>query len=315
MNASRRHLTGLVAAAALVVAASCSTGSSEEPSPPAESPSVAVPSLVEPESRTPGLYVLDLATGDIEPLAGVPEDAVALGAAVSPDGARIAFDAEIDGSRQVWAMDADGTGLERLTDDAFEAIEPAWSPDGRHLAYVGYAGGDTRAVVVLDLRSGDTELLTAEPADVFGIDWSPDGGSIVYQTPDGDGWKLRSIDVRSGEAVTLCCERKDSLASDADWSPDGAQIVFGYATPEDNFALQTITPAGKDVTQVPPADPTRYHGHPVYSPNGSQIAYQGAPGIWLLDLGTGEDTMLDPDLWGPTWLDENSLIVELPPDE
>ena len=90
--------------------------------------------------------------------------------------------------------------------------------------------------------------------------------------------------------------------------------MFGYATPEDNLALHTITPSGDDESPVPPADP-RYHGHPVFSPDGSKVAYQGAPGIWVLDLASGEDTMLDPELWGPVWLDDDTLIVAMPPPE
>jgi Tol biopolymer transport system component len=306
----------LLAAAALLLAGACSSGQSDRPDP-AETPppTPASTSTDEPAARAPGLYVLDLPTGSVQPLLGVPKDSTPLGAAVAPDGTRIAFDAEVDGSRQVWVMNADGTDLERVTDDALEAIEPAWSPDARRLAYVGFAGGETRAVVILDLRSGETERLTSERTDVFGVDWSPDGRSIVYQVPRDAGWQLRSVDLRSGDAVTLCCHREDSIASDADWSPDGELLVFGYATPQDNFALHTMTPSGEQDAPVPPVDPTRYHGHPVWSPDGSQIAYQGAPGIWLLDLGTGEDRMLDPDMWGPAWLDANTLIVEVPPEE
>lgn len=295
--------------AVLLTAASCSAG---DDAAPAASTSPAASPLETP-ARTAGLYVLELATGALEPLAGVPPESSALGAAVSPDGTRIAFDAEVDGQRQVWVMDPDGSDLERVT-DGIEAIAPTWSPDGRSLAYTGMATDGLRTIFVVELGSGETRPVTSERSDVFGPDWSPDGDSIAYQVQHGDGWRLRSVDVRSGKVVTLCCDRPDSLASDADWSPDGDLLVFGYATPEDNFALHTITPSGSDDAPVSPPDPTRYHGHPVWSPDGSQIAYQGAPGIWVLDLETQADRMLDPEMWSPAWLDHDTLIVELPPE-
>ena len=302
-----RWLTGV----GLLVAVSCSTTENASPAVSA-TPSVP-PSETATPTRAAGLYVLELATGAVEPLAGVPADSSPLGAAVSPDGTRIAFDAEVDGSRQVWVMNADGSDPEPVTDE-IEAVEPTWSPDGRHLAYTGIATDGLRTIFIVDLGSGETQRVTSERSDVFGADWSPDGDSIAYQVQHGDGWLLRSVDVRSGKALTLCCDRRDSMASDADWSPDGELLVFGYSTPEDNFALHTLTASGSDDTPVPPPDPTRYHGHPVWSPDGSRIAYQGAPGIWVLDLATRADRMLEPEMWGPAWLDDDTLIVEMPPE-
>ncbi len=151
-------LTRVLGTAALVVAAACSSGGGETPAATAPADSTP-PKFYAPSptpgapAREPGLYVLELATGGIDRLDGVDPEALALAPAVSPDGSRIAFDAEIDGSRQIWVMNADGTDLERVTDDS-EAIDPAWSPDGRRLAYVGFDGEATRGVVILDLRSG-----------------------------------------------------------------------------------------------------------------------------------------------------------------
>ena len=247
---------------ALLTALSCSAGGTDLPTVSAASPTS--PSVESP-ARTAGLYVLELATGAVAPLAGVPPDSSALGAAVSPDGTRIAFDAEVDGSRQVWVMNADGTDLERVTDgirgDRTDVVSGRATPR-LHRDRDGRTPNDLRR----RSRLGRDPGRDLERSDVFGADWSPDGDSIAYQVQHGDGWRLRSVDVRSGKAVTLCCDRPDSLASDADWSPDGELLVFGYATPEDNFALHTLTPSGSDDTPVSPADPTRYHGHPVWSP-------------------------------------------------
>lgn len=125
----RRALIFAVAVAVLLFAAACSSGDGEPPSAAADtaaeetsSPTFFAPSPT-PEARQPGLYLLELSTGEVAPLEGVDPEALALAPAVSPDGSRIAFDAEIDGSRQIWVMNADGTGLERITDDS-EAIDP-----------------------------------------------------------------------------------------------------------------------------------------------------------------------------------------------
>ncbi len=53
----------------------------------------------------------------------------------SPDGRRIAFDSDRDGNFEVYAMNADGSGVTRLTVRDAHDVGPAWSPDGRRIAF------------------------------------------------------------------------------------------------------------------------------------------------------------------------------------
>ena len=48
----------------------------------------------------------------------------------SPDGTKIAFASDRDGNSEIYAMNADGTGVRRVTEDPSEDLEPAWSPSG-----------------------------------------------------------------------------------------------------------------------------------------------------------------------------------------
>ncbi len=109
----------------------------------------------------------------------------------SPEGQQIAFTSNRAGGRyQIWVMDSDGTNLRRLTtayyDPAVAAdIEqkvPAWSPDGRYIAYWSGVEGTNpgtnlpRDVWVMEADGSHPRRLTAgdDPA------WSPDGRTIIY---------------------------------------------------------------------------------------------------------------------------------------
>ena len=94
----------------------------------------------------------------------------------SPDGGRLAFASDRDGSLDLYVRDL-GVGSDRRVTEGAAAAMPAWSPDGSRLAFVGSASGT--AVQVVDLATGVVETLRAGLNGAGRPSWSPDGASVL----------------------------------------------------------------------------------------------------------------------------------------
>ena len=103
----------------------------------------------------------------------------------SPDGKRIAFVCRWPLNTDLCIVNADGTDLVRLTDDAATDLRPAWSPSGNSIAFAKHPAGRLNAssgeIVVMDVVTRATRVLTTgtEPT------WSPDGARLALATDDG----------------------------------------------------------------------------------------------------------------------------------
>ncbi len=93
----------------------------------------------------------------------------------SPDGSRIAFTA-LD---RLWVSEADGSNPERITEADISEHQPAWSPDGRWLAYVTWDGERGHVHKTRSDGSGDPVQLTARSAIYVSPTWSPTGDRVV----------------------------------------------------------------------------------------------------------------------------------------
>jgi Tol biopolymer transport system component len=100
----------------------------------------------------------------------------------SPDGKRIAFLAKKPGEEwRIYAVSADGGGLEPLVRDEISQFDATWSPDGNSIAF-GESYFDTNSVVrMLDLRTRSISTLPGSEG-LFSPRWSPDGRSLVALT-------------------------------------------------------------------------------------------------------------------------------------
>jgi Tol biopolymer transport system component/erythromycin esterase-like protein len=243
------------------------------------------------------LYLLDVAAA----LDGTGEDAIRRltddtervnQPAWSPDGRLVAYTRRREGTyREIWALRAadaspDGTGSEpvRLVSN-FRTLdsEPAWSPDGRQIAFASSQDSDVdpgdEAGVRLDIYlanldgSGQVQL-TGAGDEALGTEWntsptwSPDGGQIAFQT-NRDGNNEIYLMAADGSAVRNLTRHAASDASPA-WSPDGTTIAF-VSDRDGNEEIYLVGVDGSGLRRL-----THHPGpdkSPAWSPDGRWLAF------------------------------------------
>ena len=115
---------------------------------------------------------------------------IPLTAVWSPDGRRIAFAGSRTGADGAWSvlhsshsdiyvMNADGSGTRKLTHNARHNAEPAWSPDGRKIAFRSTRNGN-RDIYVMNADGSGKRNLTRNAAWDSRPSWSPDGRKIAF---------------------------------------------------------------------------------------------------------------------------------------
>lgn len=211
--------------------------------------------------------------------------------AVSPDGGRIAFAATSHGATELFLMKANGTHVRRLTRGRgiHANRSPAWSPDGRRIAFQhihgrGIGRGD---VWILTLATGELERFTNAKALDANPDWSPDGTRIAFASerawaPDSEGnWDVWIKDVATGDVTRFT--RDLAYEGSPTWSPDGAAIAFESYRGARRSRIWMKELGGR------PRRLTRGGGdaEPDWSPDGSRIVFTRGGGIWVYGFGEG----------------------------
>jgi Tol biopolymer transport system component len=231
-----------------------------------------------------------------------------------PTGERIAFvsrrDVNQDGvinsadPAAIYVVDAVGGGLRRLSPEDADAIDPAWSPDGSRLAYSGVADtngdgiidkntGDTASVFAWTMETGAIIQVTDDASSDFDPQWSPDGARIAFvsfrRDDNGDGL-ITTADVPSVTVIDADGGNRRQLTDDEfidlepRWSPDGGLIAFrsyridsdgdGLVTMNDRPGVYKINAQGGNLVLL--SDSAGSAERPVWSPDGSGLAYHGA---------------------------------------
>ncbi|MEO6056692.1 MAG: LpqB family beta-propeller domain-containing protein [Gemmatimonadales bacterium] len=177
----------------------------------------------------------------------------------------VAFTAS-DGDGEVYLLSADGTTLTNLTNDPSGDEGPAWSPDGRSIAFTSHRTGRWQVYVMNADGSGQTQLTSGSFAT--SPDWSPDGTKIAFSGVDGGGHEQIYVMNPDGSAITQLTTTTTGTAPA--WSPDGTRVAFMSAISfeTDIFVMNAD---GSDVTRLTTS--SGIDANPAWSPDGTKIAF------------------------------------------
>ncbi len=190
---------------------------------------------------------------------------------------RIVFSAGAPHAEDIYFINANGTGLTRITTDPAADFDPTWSPDGKRVAYRHQPGDDlTTDIYVINVDgSGAANLTHSDGVADWGPAWSPDGNTIAWNSSRDKlpGGTLHGF-LMSPDGSNVRRLTDQIWVEYPAWSPDGQKIAFMAQSPEgseDYYDIYVVNADGTGLarlTDAPDAD-----GWPAWSPDGKHILF------------------------------------------
>jgi TolB protein len=203
---------------------------------------------------------------------------------------RIAFTAAAAEGKEIFVMDHDGASQRQITSLRTLNLTPAWSPDGREIAFTSYQRGNPD-LVALDLIPGRFGYLLKDNGLYSAPAWSPDGRKIAFvSTKDGNA---EIYVMEANNKMVRRLTQHPAIDASPSWSPTGREIVF-TSDRLGNPQIFIMDAEGANLRRLPLE--SNYNDSPAWSPRGDKIAYvsrmPGGFDIFIFDITTATVTQL-----------------------
>ena len=165
-------------------------------------------------------------------------------------------------------MDQDGANVRYLTRGSDLVLTPRFSPSTQEITYMEFGQGDPR-VYLLNIETGQREIVGNFPGMTFSPRFSPDGQRVIMSLQQGGNSNLFVMDLRSKSTTRLT----DTPAIDTSpsYSPDGSHIAF--ESDRGGKPQIYVMPAGGGQAQRISFGEGGSYSTPVWSPRGDYIAF------------------------------------------
>jgi TolB protein len=170
-----------------------------------------------------------------------------LSPAASPGGSKVAMILSKDGWVDLYASNADGSDLKRLTRSRQDESSPCWSPDGNTICFAAKEK-ERRALCKVPASGGALQtVMTGGTPSPTEPDWSPDGKWIAFTAQYRSGFQICVVPAQGGAAVGLV------EGEDPSWAPNSRTLAFCRRRGGANYVLSLLdvpTKQYKDVSRI-----------------------------------------------------------------